>query len=112
MIEKGCAEMVAPSEGKLLYHLTHIDNIGSIVTHGLMPRARMRELPFKDIADPEIILKREARSGLSQYIPFHFFVKMPFDCAVCANHEFGEMIIVAVWRATRSAIAASRAISR
>lgn len=31
----------APSQGKLLYHITHIDNIPSILEYGLMPRKEL-----------------------------------------------------------------------
>lgn len=33
----------APSQGKLLYHITHIDNIPSILEYGLMPRKELEK---------------------------------------------------------------------
>ena len=51
-----------PSKGKLLYHITHLDNISSILEHGLMSRCALLQnnlCDFKDIADPEILNKRE-----------------------------------------------------
>lgn len=69
--------------GKLLYHLTSIDNLDSIFENGLLPRKYVREneIGFKDIADPEIIDKRELL-GLDKYTPFHFHPYTAFDYAV------------------------------
>ena len=54
--------MVKPSEGKLLYHITHLNNMPSIFKHGLLSRCQLRQnsnLNFVDIADQEILAKRE-----------------------------------------------------
>lgn len=53
---------VKPSEGKLLYHMTHVDNIASILRSGLKPRSALSQGEFKDIANQEIIQKRSERS--------------------------------------------------
>ena len=65
-------------EGKLLYHLTELKNLESIIDFGLVPRKILREntVTFGDVADPEIIRKRESL-GLDGYIPFHFH---PYSC--------------------------------
>lgn len=44
-------------EGKLLYHLTELKNLESIIDSGLVPRKILREntVTFGDVADPEII---------------------------------------------------------
>lgn len=94
---------VPPSRGKLLYHITRIDNLPSILKSGLMPRYLLREskIYFCDIADPEIISKRETyKTDLSKFVLFHFYAKNPFDCAVC--HSFGaeNMAIIAIGRNT------------
>lgn len=48
-----------------------------------MPRKILREntVTFGDVADPEIIRKREVL-GLDGYIPFHFHPYSAFDVAV------------------------------
>lgn len=52
-----------------------------------------------DIADPEILSKRERyKEALSQYVLFHFFAKNPFDGAVCEKYGSENMAIIAVWR--------------
>ena len=58
--------------GKLLYHLTELKNLESIIRFGLVPRKVLLEntVSFEDIANPEIIVKRE-HLGLDEYIPFH-----------------------------------------
>ena len=41
-------------EGKLLYHLTELKNLESIIDFGLVPRKILREntVTFGDVADP------------------------------------------------------------
>lgn len=81
----------APSTGKLIYHITSIDNLPSILKFGLLSRKCLlqnRDIHFTDIADPEILNKRERyKEALSQYVLFHFFAKNPFDGAVCKNMD-------------------------
>ena len=92
--------MPSPKDGKLLYHLTHINNIESILKYGLMSRNEL-DGGFTDTADPEIISGRHEYSvDLSDYVPFHFFVKNPYDGAVCKKHEAENMAIIAIWRPT------------
>lgn len=69
--------------GKLLYHLTELKNLESIVLLGLVPRKVLleNEVKFEDVANPEIIIKRQ-ELGLSEYIPFHFHPYTAFDVAV------------------------------
>lgn len=91
-----------PSKGKLLYHITHLDNISSILEHGLMSRRALLQnnhCKFKDIADPEILNKRETyKNALSQYVLFHFYSKNPFDGAVCKKYGSENMAIITIWR--------------
>ncbi len=91
-----------PSQGALLYHITHIDNMPSILQHGLLPRAEVQAqgLHFTDIADPEILSKRQAYNrALSQYVLFHFYPKNPFDGAVCKTHGSENMVLITINRA-------------
>lgn len=90
-----------PSEGKLLYHMTHITNMPSILENGLMPRSELIEkgIIFNDIADQEIIAKRDYyKEKLSEYLLFHFYPKNPFDCAVCHRYGIENMVIVTIHR--------------
>lgn len=91
-----------PSNGKLLYHITYIDNISSILLEGLLSREMLRKYnvnDFTDIADPEIIGKRENyKNALSKYVPFHFYAKNPFDGAVCKKYGSENMVIITVSR--------------
>ena len=45
----------------LLYHLTKLSNLESIIEHGMLPRRKVIEqgLGFEDIADAKIISKRQ-----------------------------------------------------
>lgn len=91
-----------PSKGKLLYHITHIDNLPSILERGLMSRQNLLNeniSDFKDIADPEILSKRESyQKVLSQYVLFHFYPKNPFDGAVCRKYGSENMAIITIKR--------------
>ena len=90
--------MSTPREGKLLYHLTHLDNMASILKIGLMPRNQLNG-GFTDTADPGIISGRHDYSvDLSNYVPFHFFVKNPYDGAVCKAYGSENMVIIAIPR--------------
>lgn len=80
-------------DGKLLYHLTELKNLESIVRLGLVPRKVLleNEVKFGDVANQEIIIKRQVL-GLSEYIPFHFHPYTAFDVAVKNQHMGEEMI--------------------
>lgn len=51
--------MTKSSEGKLIYHITHKDNILNILDKGLKSRALLDTNSFSNIADMENIKKRE-----------------------------------------------------
>jgi hypothetical protein len=80
---------------KLLYHLTPLDNVGSILRIGLLPRAQLND--FADIADPEIIQNRAAY-GLERYVPFHWFARNPFDGRVQQDHPDEKFVLFTVRR--------------
>ena len=94
--------MTDPSKGLLLYHLTHIDNVASILKHGLASRNKIMRSKlrnqFVDVADPEIIRSREEHNDhLLDYVLFHFYARNPFDGAVC--QKFGsENMAITVYR--------------
>lgn len=91
----------APRDGKLLYHLTHINNMESILRQGLVPRNQLMG-NFVDTADPKIISGRhEWDVDLSDFVPFHFFVKNPYDGVVCKKHGAENMVIIAIKRPTQ-----------
>lgn len=89
-------------EGYLLYHLTAVDNLESIIVNGLMSRNNVMQLSFVDIADHEIIEKRNLKLALNDYVPFHFYMGNPFDGKVFINNiENGinkTFIYLCVWR--------------
>lgn len=80
-------------------HLTELKNLESIIDFGLVPRKILREntVMFEDVADPEIISKREVL-GLDGYIPFHFHPYSAFDVAVKKTHVGEEMIYICITR--------------
>lgn len=68
-------------DGQLLYHLTSVENLESILANGLICRNNLIN-KFDDVADHEIIIKRNEKFQLDNYVPFHFFMNNPFDGAV------------------------------
>ncbi|MFM5018219.1 DarT ssDNA thymidine ADP-ribosyltransferase family protein [Aeromonas veronii] len=83
-----------------IYHLTALSNLESILNHGLLPRNKISG--FTDVADAEIIEKREKLS-LNSKVPFHFFARNPFDGKVLATHPETEFILIAVDRSLAKA---------
>lgn len=89
--------MTAPKDGKLLWHLTCLDNIESIFEHGLLSRKELEDKNFVDVANHDILDKR-ARFGLEHYIPFHFFQKTPFAGDVMNKNIDKEFIYLTLHR--------------
>lgn len=85
--------------GKLLYHLTDIQNFDSIIENGLVSRRILLDnhVMFGDIADVGIITRR-TELGLDNYIPFHFHPYSSFDCAVKNTHPQNMFIYLCIKR--------------
>lgn len=85
--------------GKLLYHLTRLSNLDSILEHGLVSRKLVKDndVRFFDVADQEIISKR-TKLGLDEYIPFHFHPYSSFDVAVKNTYSDEEFIYICISR--------------
>lgn len=88
--------MASIKEQKLLYHLTSLDNVGSILDNGLMPRSALNG--FHDVADTEILARR-AEHGLGNYVPFHWFSRNPFDGRVQSDRPDEDFVLLTVRRA-------------
>lgn len=75
------------SKGSLLYHVTALSNLQSILKHGLLSRndAIASGLLVKDVANSEIIEKRK-ELGILDCVPFHFFEPTPFTGAIFKAH--------------------------
>ena len=84
---------------KLLYHLTELDNMPSIINSGLLSRADVRNqrVEYNDVADPEIISRRE-KLGLDVYVPFHFHPYSAFDVAVKKSHPDVKFVYITIKR--------------
>ncbi|SON50424.1 DarT ssDNA thymidine ADP-ribosyltransferase family protein [Vibrio tapetis] len=80
---------------KLLYHITSLENVASILDNGLLPRVELED--FDDVADHEILDGRQAYN-LERYVPFHFFARNPFDGAVQTDNPDTDFVLVAVRR--------------
>lgn len=84
--------------GKLLYHLTKLENLESILQNGLLSRKIVKDknIGFKDVADGKIITKR-TNLGLDKYTPFHFHPYSAFDVSVKNNYK-QEFIYICITR--------------
>ena len=80
---------------KLIYHLTALKNIPSILEKGLLPRNQLAV--FQDVADKAILEKRQGLV-LEGYVPFHWFVNNPFDGIVQKTHKDTPFALIAVRR--------------
>ncbi len=86
-------------DAKLLYHLTRLDNLDTILEHGLLSRKAVRNMKigFSDIANKDIISKR-TELGLDDYIPFHFHPYSSFDVAVKTTYLDEEFVYICITR--------------
>ena len=84
---------------KLLYHLTKLKNLDSILENGLLSRKLISDLNLKfgDVADQEIISKR-TELGLDLYTPFHFHLYSSFDNAVKNRYKDDDFIYICILR--------------
>lgn len=95
----GGNRMASIKDGKLLYHLTKLNHLDSIIEHGLASRYILDtyDISFQDIADTNIIKKREM-NDLNRYVPFHFHPYSPFDMAVKSKYKDDEFIYICITR--------------
>ena len=86
-------------DGKLLYHLTHIDNLDSIIENGLLSRNQViqRGMLNQDIANPDILESRQL-NHLDDYVLFHFYPNTAFDNAVRYKYGAENFVYIAVYR--------------
>ncbi|WP_434672898.1 DarT ssDNA thymidine ADP-ribosyltransferase family protein [Pseudomonas sp. R1-15] len=78
-----------------VYHLTSIENLDGIFSAGLKPRASLAN--FTDVADSEILKKRQALN-LDRYVPFHWFAGNPFDGRVQLDRPKSKFVLISVFR--------------
>lgn len=85
--------------GKLLYHLTDIKNLPSIIKYGLLPRNELQKITtkFSDIANPEIINERK-NTNLDRYIPLHFHPYSAFDTIVKRSNPKIDFVYLCITR--------------
>ncbi|PSN06754.1 DarT ssDNA thymidine ADP-ribosyltransferase family protein [Siccibacter turicensis] len=88
--------MALIQQQSLLYHLTCMDNLPSILDSGLRSRQDLGR-GFTDIADGEIIQGRGIHN-LQAMVPFHFFANNPFDGRVKADHPDKSFCMITVPR--------------
>lgn len=84
-----------PKDGKLIYHLTSLDNLESIFTNGLLCRENLKD--FIDVADKDIIEHRKEKE-LNNFVPFHFFALNPFDGKVQKVHDKKKFVLITLER--------------
>lgn len=90
--------------GKLIYHLTTLNSLESIVKNGLLSRNELkrRKMNFTDTANHEILEERE-RLDLSNLIPFHFHIHTAYDSCVKETNSNNVFIYLRLSRDYASA---------
>lgn len=85
--------------GKLIYHLTRLSNLDSILKYGLLPRKYIidNSIAFGDVANEDIISKRSLL-GLDIYTPFHFHPYSSFDVAVKNTYSYEKFMYLCLSR--------------
>lgn len=84
--------------GRLLYHLTHIDNLESILNNGLLSRNDANQLgSFLDVANQDIIRNRHHHE-LDDYVLFHFHPYSAFDVAVKETYGKENFVYITITR--------------
>lgn len=66
--------LLRPHEIECFYHTTHISNIPSIRTYGLLSRNALDRGKYVDVADKEVMRRREEYMG---YVPLYFAESTP-----------------------------------
>lgn len=86
-------------EGKLLYHVTALENLESILKNGLLSRVKAEKegLIRTDVADKEIIRKRR-ELGILDSVPFHFFEPTPFTDCIFKGKKETTFITISIQR--------------
>jgi hypothetical protein len=86
-------------DGKLLYHLTELNNLETIIDYGLLSRDELinRGIKFDNVANSEILAFRK-QHGLQKFVPFHFFPNTPFDGSVQKTYMRDEFIYLCLQR--------------
>lgn len=86
--------------GRLLYHVTALQNMESILRNGLLSRidAKGRRVLQKDVADSKIIQKRKDLKILN-YVPFHFFEPTAFTGTVFKSNSDTTFCTITIRRA-------------
>jgi len=90
----------SPKEGKLIYHISALENVESIIENGLKPRKELKE--FVDVADEDILIKR-SNYNLGDFVPFHFFPSTPFSGSVQKGFPDSEFVYFAMDRISAKA---------
>lgn len=85
--------------GRLIYHLTKLENLESIIDNGLVSRKLVHnhDVKFSDVADKKIIVKR-VELGLDSYVPFHFHPYSSFDKAVKSDNPDADFVYITLQR--------------
>lgn len=86
-------------KGKLLYHLTCLKNLDSIIKNGILSRAQLdsKDVIFSDVADDKILCKR-ACTYLDNYVPFHFHPYTSFAYKTRNQHPTDDFIFICIKR--------------
>ena len=85
-----------------MHHITHINNLESILKSGLCSRNFLQNnfFSFEDTANFDIVAKRDEKK-LNDYIPFHIdYMQLkhgiPYNYVCCENNGYENMIFLSI----------------
>jgi O-acetyl-ADP-ribose deacetylase (regulator of RNase III) len=95
--------MPRKAEVKSLYYITHVDNVPSILEHGILSHGQMesQRIPFKPIYDANIVSNRKGRftpdgRSLWEYANVYFQPRNPMMYRVIHEKGCKELAVVGV----------------
>ncbi len=101
--------MPRQAEVKSLYYITHVDNVASILQHGILSHGQIesRGIPFKPVYDAEIVSRRKGKAApdgrsLWEYANVYFQPRNPMMYRVVHEKGHRELAVVGVVSAVLS----------
>lgn len=78
-----------------LWYITHLSNLESILTHGILSREQVkkRKIEFLDISEQEV---QQRRQSYHDYVPLFFADNTPMLYVVCKEYGIGNICLLAI----------------
>jgi hypothetical protein len=86
---------------KELHYITHIDNLESILQHGIMSHNKAKRLPHISVSDPEVQTRRSKivippRYKLHDYVNLYFNARNPMMYRIVRKRNHKELVVLKI----------------